>query len=211
MAFVAAASLQEFYRGVRARVRGQRDRLLWALPRLVWSNKPRYGGQIVHLGLIIIAMGVASYFMYSTSASGVLAPGESLSVGSYELTFKGVDVRSTDTQDVAAASLVVTRGGEPDGTISPEMVLYRAQQSVTANVGLRSGLREDLYVVLNSIGEDGRATIQAFVNPLVTWIWIGGGVMLAGTAIAFWPDRRAQRLAVHLTETKLRAVEASRA
>jgi cytochrome c-type biogenesis protein CcmF len=211
MAFVAAASLQEFYRGVRARVRGQRDSLLWALPRLVWSNKPRYGGQIVHLGLIIIAMGVASYFMYSTSASGVLAPGESLSVGRYELTFRGVDVRSTDTQDVAAASLVVTRDGGPDGTIAPEVVLYRAQQSVTANVGLRSGLREDLYVVLNSIGEDGRATIQAFVNPLVTWIWIGGGVMLAGTAIAFWPDRRAQRLAVHLTETKLRAVEASRA
>ena len=210
MAFVAAASLQEFYRGVRARVRGQRDSRLWALPRLVWSNKPRYGGQIVHLGLIIIAMGVASYFMYSTSASGVLAPGESLSVGGYELTFNGLEVRSTESKDVAAASLVVTRDGEPDGTIAPEMVLYRAQQSVTANVGLRSGLREDLYVVLSSIGEDGRATIQAFVNPLVTWIWIGGGVMLAGTAIAFWPDRRAQRLAVHLTEKVVRALEVNR-
>jgi cytochrome c-type biogenesis protein CcmF len=90
------------------------------------------------------------------------------------------------------------------------MVLYRAQQSVAANIGLRSGLREDLYVVLSSIGEDGRATIQAFVNPLVTWIWIGGGLMLAGTAIAFWPDRRAQRLAVHLTEKEVRALEVSR-
>jgi cytochrome c-type biogenesis protein CcmF len=103
MAFVAAASLQEFYRGVRVRVRGRRDSLLWALPRLVWSNKPRYGGQIVHLGLILIAMGVASYFMYSTSAGGVLAPGESLSVGRYEFTFNGLEMRSTENQEIGRA------------------------------------------------------------------------------------------------------------
>ena len=211
MAFVAAASLQEFYRGVRARARSHRDSLLWALPRLVWSNKPRYGGQVVHLGIILVAMGVASYFMYSTHASGVLAPGESLSVGRYELTFNGLELRSTETQDIVAANLAVSRDGEPDGTIAPEKVLFRSQQSVVTNIGLRSGLREDLYVVVNSVGEDGRASIQAFVNPLVTWIWIGGGVMLAGTAIAFWPDRRARRLALHLTETELRALEASRA
>jgi len=211
MAFVAAASLQEFYRGVRVRIRGHGDSPLWALPRLVWSNKPRYGGQVVHLGIILVAMGVASFFMYSTHASGVLAPGESLSVGRYELTFKGLELRSTETQDIAVANLAVSRDGEPDGTIAPEKVLFRSQQSVVTNIGLRSGLREDLYVVVNSVGEDGRASIQAFVNPLVTWIWIGGGVILAGTAIAFWPDRRAPRLALHLTEAELRAVEATRA
>jgi cytochrome c-type biogenesis protein CcmF len=211
MAFVAATSLQEFYRGVRARVRGHRDSLLWALPRLVWSNKPRYGGQIVHLGIILIAMGVASYFMYSTSAGGILAPGESLSVGGYELTLDGVEQRSTETRDIIAANLAVTRDGEPDGAIAPEKVLFRSQRSVMTNIGLRSGLREDLYVILSSVGEDGRASIQAFVNPLVTWIWIGGGVMLAGTAIAFWPDRRERRVALHLFEMELRALETSRA
>jgi cytochrome c-type biogenesis protein CcmF len=211
MAFVAAAGLQEFYRGVRARVRGHGDSLLWALPRLVWFNKPRYGGQIVHLGIILIAMGVASYFMYSTDASGVLAPGESLSVGRYELTLDGIEQRSTETRDIIAANLAVTRDGEPDGAIAPEKVLFRSQRSVMTNIGLRSGLREDLYVVLSSVGEDGRASIQAFVNPLVTWIWIGGGVMLAGTAIAFWPDRRERRVALHLPEMELRALEASRA
>ena len=211
MAFVAAAGLQEFYRGVRARARSHRDSLLWVLPRLVWSNKPRYGGQIVHMGIILVAMGVASYFMYSTGAGGVLAPGESLSVGGYELTFDGLEERSTETRDIIAANLAVTRDGGPDGTIAPEMVLFRSQLSVMTNIGLRSGLREDLYVILNSVGEDGRVSIRAFVNPLVTWIWIGGGVMLAGTAIAFWPDRRERRLALHLTETELRALEASRA
>ena len=211
MAFVAAASLQEFYRGVRARARSHRDGLLWALPRLVWSNKPRYGGQVVHLGMILIAMGVASYFMYSTDASGVLAPGESLSVGGYGLVFNGLELRSTETQDIMAANLAVTRDGEPDGTIAPEEVLFRSQRSVMSNIGLRSGLREDLYVILNSVGEDGRVGIQAFVNPLVTWIWIGGGVMLAGTAVAFWPDRRERRRVLHLQEMELRTLEASRA
>ena len=211
MAFVSAASLQEFYRGVRARARSHRDGLLWALPRLVWSNKPRYGGQVVHLGIILVAMGVASFFMYSAHASGVLAPGESLSVGRYELTFNGLELRSTETQDIAMANLAVSRDGQPDGTIAPEKVLFRSQQSVVTNIGLRSGLREDLYVVVNSVGEDGRASIQAFVNPLVTWIWIGGGVILAGTAIAFWPDRRARRPALRLTETERHALEASRA
>jgi cytochrome c-type biogenesis protein CcmF len=211
MAFVAAASLQEFYRGVRARARSHRDSFLWVLPRLVWSNKPRYGGQIVHLGMILIAMGVASYFMYSTGASGVLAPGESLSVGRYELAFNGLELRSTETQDIMAANLAVTRDGEPDGTIAPEEVLFRSQRSVMTNIGLRSGLREDLYVILNSVGEDGRVGIQAFVNPLVTWIWIGGGVMLAGTAVAFWPDRRERRRILHLPEMETRTLEASRA
>jgi cytochrome c-type biogenesis protein CcmF len=211
MVFVAVASLQEFYRGVRARRRSHRDGLLLGLPRLVWSNKPRYGGQIVHLGIILVAMGVASYFMYSTSAGGVLAPGESLSVGGYELTFNGLDVRSTETQDIAAANLAVSRNGEPDGTVAPEGVLFRSQQSVVTNVGLRSGLREDLYVVLNGVGEDGRVSIQAFVNPLVAWIWIGGGVMLAGTAIAFWPDRRERRRVLRLPEMEIRTLEASRA
>jgi len=210
MAFVAAVSLQEFYRGVRARVRADRDNLLWALPRLVWSNKPRYGGQIVHLGTILIAMGVASYFMYSTSASAILAPGESLSVGRYELTFDGVEQRSTETRDLVAANLAVTRDGEPDGTIMPEKVLFRRQQSVMTNIGLRAGLREDLYVILGSIGDDGRVSIEAFVNPMVTWIWIGGGVMLAGTLIAFWPDSRERRRALHLPEMELRTLESSR-
>jgi cytochrome c-type biogenesis protein CcmF len=211
MAFVAAASLQEFYRGVRARVRAQGDSLLWALPRLVWSNKPRYGGQIVHLGVILIAMGVASYFMYHTSASGILAPGESLSVGKYELTLSNIQERSTETKDITAANLTVTKDGEPDGSITSEKVLFLSQQSVMTNVGLRWGPREDLYVILDSVGEDGRASIQAFVNPLITWIWIGGGVMLAGTLIAFWPDTRERRRAVQLPEMELRAVEASRA
>jgi cytochrome c-type biogenesis protein CcmF len=211
MAFVAAASLQEFYRGVRARVRSHRDGFLWALPRLVWSNRPRYGGQIVHLGIILIAMGVASYFMYSTSAGGILAPGESLSVGRYELTFDGIEQRSTETRDIIAANLAVTRDGKPDGTIAPEKVLFLSQASVMTNIGLRSGLREDLYVILNGVGEDGRVSIRAFVNPLVTWIWIGGGVMLAGTAVAFWPDRRERRLALGLPEVELRALETSRA
>jgi cytochrome c-type biogenesis protein CcmF len=161
--------------------------------------------------MILIAMGVASYFMYSTDASGVLAPGESLSVGGYELVFNGLELRSTETQDIMAANLAVTRDGEPDGTIAPEEVLFRSQRSVMSNIGLRSGLREDLYVILNSVGEDGRVGIQAFVNPLVTWIWIGGGVMLAGTAVAFWPDRRERRRVLHLPEMELRTLEASRA
>jgi cytochrome c-type biogenesis protein CcmF len=211
MAFVVVTSLQEFYRGVRARVRGHGDSLAWALPRLVWSNKPRYGGQIVHLGTILVAMGVAAYFMYSTSASGVLAPGDSLSVSGYELTYNRLDERFTDTQQIASAELAVTRDGEPDGTVTPEKVVFLRQQSVMTNIGLRTGLREDLYVILDSIGEDGEISIQAFVNPLVTWIWIGGGVMLAGTVIAFWPDRRERRRTLQLPEMELRALEASRA
>ncbi len=210
MAFVAATSLLEFYRGVRARVRGHDDSPLWALPRLIWSNKPRYGGQIVHLGTILIAMGVAGHFMYSTGTSALLAPGESLAVGGYELTFDGLEQRSTETQEILAANLAVARDGEPDGSITSEKALFVRQQSVMTNVGLRWGLLEDLYVILDSVDDSGRASIQAFVNPLVTWIWIGGVVMLAGTVIAFWPDARERRRTPRLGETELPALEVSR-
>jgi len=208
LSFVAATILLEFYRGARARVRGHRDGLLAAVPRLIWANKPRYGGYIVHVGLILIAMGVASTMIYSTSVESTLASGETMSIRQYDLTLTSIDQFNTEGRQVTAASLSVTKNGKPDGTIVSEKALHENHDNPVTSIGLRSNLLEDLYVILVRANDDGTASFKVLVNPLTTWIWIGGAVLLVGTAVAFWPDPRERERAAILPTRKPRVREA---
>jgi cytochrome c-type biogenesis protein CcmF len=210
LSFVAASILLEFYRGARARVRGHKDNLLAAVPRLIWANKPRYGGYIVHVGVILIAMGVASTMIYSTSVEATLAPGEKMSIRQYDLTLTSIDRFDTEGRQVTAASLAVTEDGRPDGTIVSEKALHRNHENPVTSIGLRSNMLEDLYIILVRANDDGTAAFKVLVNPLMTWIWIGGGVLLLGTAVAFWPDPRERDRAAILPTRRLRVREVVR-
>jgi len=194
----------------RARVRGHQDSLLSAVPKLIWANKPRYGGYIVHVGVILVAVGVASTMVYSTSAEATLAPGEKVSLRQYELTLASVDEFTTEDKEVTAATLTVTKDGKPDGSIVSEKALHQGHENPVTSIGLRSNLIEDLYVILVRANDDGTAAFKVLVNPLMSWIWIGGGVLLAGTVIAFWPDPRERERAAILPTRRLRAREVSR-
>lgn len=209
LTFVAATILLEFYRGARARVRGHQDNLLSAVPRLIWANKPRYGGYVVHVGVVLIAMGLASTMIYTTSVEATLAPGEKMSIRQYELTLTSIDEFATESKLVTAASLAVTKNGRPDGAIVSEKSRYRNSDNPVTSVGLRSNLLEDLYVILARVNDDGTVALKVIVNPLTSWIWIGGGVLLAGTAIAFWPDPRERERAAILPTRRARDREAS--
>jgi len=167
-----------------------------ALPRLVWSNKPRYGGYIVHVGVLMVALGIAGSTGYKESKEVVLAPGESVSLKQYDLTFRGLSTYRTSSKQVTAATLDVSSNGKPMGTVVSQKEIHRNSDSPVTEVAIRSNLVEDLYVILASTTDDGRANIKVQVNPLVMWIWIGGGVMLAGGLVTFWPDAREARRAV---------------
>jgi len=196
LCFVGATILLEFYRGVRARRRGHGDNYLIALPRLIWANKPRYGGYIVHIGILLLALGIAGSQAYSKSVEATLAPGQSMTIEEYKLTFLGLSQRSTPSKEIVSARLAVTNGGKPQGEVVTEKYFPRNHPNPVTEVAIRSTLLEDLYVILTDWAEDGSASFKVLINPLVMWIWIGGGVAVAGTVIALWPDARERRRAL---------------
>ncbi len=210
LAFAGSAILLEFYRGVRARHR-QGDNYLIALPRLVWRHKPRYGGYIAHAGVLLMALGIVGSQMFSTSTEATLAPGESMEIRGYTLTFQGLKESSTANSAKVTGILDVTRGGDHIGSIesSKRFEGLRRDEPVT-DVGIRTTPKEDLYVVLAGWTEDGKATFKVLVNPLVMWIWVGGGIILVGTVIAFWPDAREERRAPVRARLPFGEVEPSR-
>ena len=195
LAFGAATILLEFYRGVRARHRGHGDNYLIALPRLVWRHKPRYGGYIVHLGIVLLAMGIVGSQGFSTNKEATLAPGESMEVRGYTLTFndEGLTETSNANSSKVTATLDVSSGGEHLRFIDASKRFEGRNEEPVTDAGIWTRPQEDLFVILGGWTEDGKATFKVFVNPLVMWIWVGGAVIVAGSLIAFWPDARAEQ------------------
>ena len=120
-------------------------------------------------------------------------PGESLHVGKYRLQYEKPYRVKDDNKMAVAARLTVYKNGRELGRLVPQRYFYWEQQQPTTEVALRSTLKEDLYVVLAGLTEEGEATMQAYVNPLVSFIWIGGVLNILGTLIAISPTRRPRR------------------
>ncbi|MBI5956699.1 MAG: heme lyase CcmF/NrfE family subunit, partial [Chloroflexi bacterium] len=189
-AFVVATILLEFYRGTRARHRTLSEGYLAAFFNLIWQNKPRYGGYFVHLGIILIAVGVAASSLYKVENQVTLRPGESATVKDYNLTYKGLNQYPTASKQVVAANLEVSQNGKYLGNMAPAKEFHRGHEQPNTEVDVRTTLIEDLYLILTGWEDDGTANFRLIVNPMVVWIWIGGVVLLFGTVIAFLPDRR---------------------
>jgi len=183
------AILAEWLR--ESRYRSQKENPLLVFPRLIWHNRPRYGGFIAHIGIILITLGVIGSSMYDTEAYGTLRPGEVMGLKGYELTGNGVSIEYDDEKLSATASVIVTKGSQQVAELHPERSFWFNQVRSSAEVAIRTTAREDLFVSLIDYDmETGSITIRVVVNPLVVWMWVGGGFILLGGIIAFWPDRK---------------------
>lgn len=181
-AFTSGAVIGEFVRG--AHVYRTRYGLGFgrALTATVTRNRRRYGGYIVHLGVILIVIGLAGA-AFKSERHALLAAGESMDVGSYTLTYADRLQSSTDEKQINTVVISVTSDGKDLGSLYPQRNFHLAQQQPQSEVAIRSGPIEDLYVVITSIDGDGAAALRAFVNPLTWWIWVGAAVMLGGMVI----------------------------
>lgn len=193
-AFVIATLLLEFYRGTRAKRLLTRRHYPVCLAELVWGNKPRYGGYVIHLGIILMAMGIAGSQAYKQEVEVTLDKGQEATVGSYRLVYEGLNSFQTQSKEVVTATLAVYAGDRSLGKMSPSKEFHQAHQNPNTEVAIRSTPLEDLYLILNSWEQD-RASFKFILNPLVMWIWIGGWVVLLGTTLAFWPDAREKKRA----------------
>jgi cytochrome c-type biogenesis protein CcmF len=187
--FVTATIAIDFWRAVRARRRTARG-WLDASQTLLRAQNRRYGGFIVHLGVLVIALGVAGSQAWSTHTEVTLDRGKSVTVAGYSVRFDGLRASEESNHARVTADFTVANG-RPLGTLRPAKKFYPQEQTPIAAVDYRLGLMEDLYVVLGDYARDGsHATIKVQVNRMVSWLWIGGLVLTLGAALAILPDRR---------------------
>jgi cytochrome c-type biogenesis protein CcmF len=199
-AFTLAVTLIEYWRGVSARHRSRGESYPVALWRLVGRNHRRYGGYLIHIGVILVAIGVVGSRFYQVETQRNLAIGESMTissevVGTYELTYHGLrEGPSPDDRIITEAVLSVNYNGEPVGSLVPLREFFVVQQQPMTIPDKRSTLADDLYVILAGWEGTGEtASFKAYINPLVNWLWIGGFVFILGTIVAAWPTVQEQR------------------
>ena len=186
--FALGTIVQEFWRGVRARQAMLHESAPRALGRLVGKNRRRYGGYIIHVGIVSIFVGIAASSVFRIEAQQTMKVGDEMRVGRYTLRYDRIESQEDGHVARTAAVLPVFVDGRQIDTLMPEKRFYKKPKQPTTEVANRSTLREDLYVVLGSYDPQTQlVTIQAYVNPLVVWIWLGGLILALGTAVAVWP------------------------
>jgi len=194
-AFAAVITLLEFWRGMRARHRSTGA----SYPRALWTlfgrNRRRYGGYLIHIGVIMMAIGVIGTQFFQVETQRNLAVGEFLTItspltGEYRLTYEGLQsLPAPDDVSRMGATLAVNRSGREIGELHPTHDFFIPQQQPMTIPAMRYSPIEDLYVIVAGWEDGGAtATFKAYVNPLVNWLWIGGLVFIIGTAVAAWPD-----------------------
>ena len=196
-AFVAATIVQEFARGTRARHHQYGEPYLLALGRLIARNRRRYGGYVVHTGMVILFVAFAG-MAFKTETEATLRPGESVSLRSpygqtYTFTHLGISQYDALNRLVTAASVEVRRDGTKIGMLNPEKRQHvdsfgRPTFQPSTEPSIMSMLREDLYGVLGGVVDGTEQAVFRFtINPLVWWVWYGGMIVALGGLIVMWP------------------------
>jgi cytochrome c-type biogenesis protein CcmF len=189
-AFVTGTILQEFYRGARVRSRATGIDLFSALVGLFARSRRRYGGYVIHLGIVLIFVGFAGN-AFSRSEEVPLKQGQQVELKPYVVRFEKLTVSEDAQKQMVTAQVSVTRNGKPIDSMYPGRSFFRGhEQEPRTDVALRRGPGDDLYIVLaNYDVQTQDAAFQVHVNPLVNWIWLGVGIILIGTVIALLPER----------------------
>jgi cytochrome c-type biogenesis protein CcmF len=178
-AFVATTNGTEIARGIRAGAIGR--------------NRRRYGGYLVHVGVAVAAVAITVSTSFGRQAEFTLAGGDRASFAGYELAYEGRREVAEPHRTVLVADVSVARDGRSLGLMTPSLNLYPGASEPIGTPSVRYGVLKDLYasvIGFDGEGEDDRATFRFFLNPGVTWLWVGGTIMALGGLLAAWPARR---------------------
>jgi cytochrome c-type biogenesis protein CcmF len=187
--FVGLTILVEFYRGGRAVAQKNQMNLARGMVELTHRNTRRYGGYLVHMGIVLMFVGFTGA-AFNQDVTAQVNVGDNIRIGHYDL--KILELRDGDNQNYQwhHAVVEVGKGGKVVGTLEPERRLYKASGQGTSEVSIRRQLNEDLYLNFAGVDQDtGRAIIQAYIFPLVAWIWVGSFVLVFGSLIALIPSK----------------------
>lgn len=201
-AFNAAILVQEFVMLFRARGKSGEGRGLGyylylatvlgffiELVRLSAPSRRRYGGYVVHFGIVLMFLGFTGK-AWDTNQETTVSPGQSVKVESYTLRYTGPRMEVDNSKRMVFADLKVTKNGKPVGSVSPAKFIYKKMpDSPTTEVAMLHSLRDDLYVVVGTVNPQTKlASLQLHVNRLVSWIWFGAIILIFGSVVCMWPE-----------------------
>ena len=187
--FVTLTILAEFYRGGRVIASRDGTNILTAVGELTMRNTRRYGGYVIHFGMVLIFIGISGS-AFNQDKQNEMSVGDALSLGPYTILCQNFDQPSTANYTSDRATLEVLRDGKSQMMLYPEHRTYLASQVSETIVAVESTPLRDLYVVYAGHSpETGRPVIHAYLNPLVKCIWFGGIVVVLGTGLAMFRNR----------------------
>jgi len=183
--FAIVCNVREYWLGAAARRRAHGEAPATALVNLIAANRRRYGGYLAHIGVVAVALGVAASSAFRKEHDATLKRGETMNVAGFELQLDSLWGREEPQRAVIGATMRVMRDGREVGRLTPRMNFYRTQDQPVPTPAVRSRPWGDLYLNLMAFEPNGSsATIRAITEPLVPWIWIGGGIICLGALVA---------------------------
>ena len=202
-AFVAMTVIQEFYKGVGARMRMYGEGMLTGFAHLVSRNRRRYGGYIVHMGVVVIFAAFAG-LAFKKEFDLTLKDGDTKELTDpyghkWRFVSQGISQYDLLNRQVTALALDLTRDGKSAGVLTTEKRQHVDSRGAptfepSTEVGIRESWQQDVYVVLAGVRDDQSAEIRVTFNPLVRWVWLGGGLMALGGLIVMWPQAERKRV-----------------
>lgn len=189
LAFVVLVTVIDIIRASRVRAAAAGRSALWALGDLMRMNPRRYGGLVVHLGIVVIGIGLVGSGVFREAVTIAVAPGDRFVIGDYLVTYRGIDTVQGPNYTARQTRFSVSREGAPWAELVTEKRNFPRGEMVTTEAAIRSTFWEDLYLVHGGEAGDGRVSVQAFRNPLVSWIWAGWFIIALGTAVSLSPRR----------------------
>jgi cytochrome c-type biogenesis protein CcmF len=190
---VTTGILKEFIAGTRV-IAARGGSHIRSLILLVSSNRPRYGGYIVHIAVMALALGITGTSFFSTQKDVLLAPGETVDVGKYTITYLSSSKKEFLDRSEAFFSLEAQTNSGSKIMLQTERTFYKNFGMSATRAGISSTPFEDLYIVPSEtrVGTD-RIGFRILINPLVWWIWVAGPIMIVGTVVALWPSTHSLR------------------
>ncbi len=188
IAFVLFVIILEYYKGIASRVRTRKENVFKALLSIISYNRRRYGGYIVHLGIIMMFVGFTGAF-FNTEMKKEIGIGDNINIKDYRIVCN--DIKETENLNYISESVIleVSKAGKFLKTLVPEKRFYKANNQNTSEIRIYSTIIEDLYIIYSGrvSGEDDRVVIHVLLKPLVKWIWIGCWVLSIGSLMIFLP------------------------
>ena len=187
-ALATAGILQEWVRGTLSRnKRGEAYHT--AFVRLLAANRPRYGGYVVHLGIVMLAAGAIGSSFYSVQRDFAMSPGDTQTLGEYKFTYLGTEHASFPDREEDYARFEVYAGDKYLGIMEPFRAEYPSFRIASTIGAIHSTPIEDFYIVPSEFRGDGEAVFRVLINPMVWWMWASGPIMVLGTLLALSPRR----------------------
>ncbi len=201
--FAVLITLNEFWKAARARHQARGENLLSALWHLSSKNRRRYGGYIVHIGVVLMAIGIIGTQIFKTETQQTIPLNGEITLGQYTVRFDSMSIFNTnDGRNVARAVMSIYKNGTYLGEQYPRRDYYYESQQAVTIPGVRHTLADDLYIILADwqSASSTAATFKVYHNPLINWLWIGGfGVFTLGMLWAAWPDKDPEVVALRKT------------